>query len=111
MKLLGRMNGAKGLVTYTGPNLQRFQALTKQHDGKLVMTIFENVDDRQPRKMLAYFRLSVLPRVCEIVGEHRPMMMERYLLDFFGVPNKPLDTYTFAQLNYFIDAIENYFEL
>lgn len=105
------MDGNKKGVAYRGPNLVQLEQLAIENDGRLVMTIFENVEDRNPRKMIAYFRLSLLPQICQIVGEIKPMMMEVYLLDHFGIKGKPLDRYKFTELNYLIDAIETYFQL
>lgn len=105
------MDKTKAGVLYRGPNLVKFKNLTIKHDGKLVMTIFQSVNDRNTRKMISYFRLNVIPQICQITGEIKPMMMEKYLIDHFGIKGKELESYKFTELNYLIDSISEYFEL
>ncbi len=110
MIFIGNINAEKGSIDFKGQSLFLFNRLSSISDNDLVLVDVEHIQDKNPRKMIAYFRLKLLPKVTEIIGEHRPMSVEIMLLQHFGIPNKPLDKYKFYELKYLIDVIQNFFE-
>ena len=112
LKLKARLtSNPNGLTDFQGAHLALFNALCRIYAGNQVHVWFEDVEERTPNKMRHFFHSYLIPYIMDITGDDNPLELEKALLHRFGFTNVPFSAYTFKQMQIFIDAVINFFQI